>query len=280
MITATNAMVRQFAGKTAILTGAASGIGRATALLLARSGAVVHALDSNEEGLAGLLRDSCSPGIIHAVVLDVRDRERYAEVVLNISGCSEKIDYLFNNAGITQLGESQNIPFEQWKRLLDINLMGVVHGCHLVYPIMIGQGGGHIVNTASVAAFTGYATAAAYAASKAAVIELSRSMRAEARAYGVRISAVCPGYVDSGIFAQNNILGADREAVIRNLLVDMMSPEKAAECVLRGVIGRKNTIVFPFSAKVLHFLASWVPSLIDPLQGRLIGVFRKPINDV
>lgn len=274
MMNPNNAILRHFKGKTAVLTGAASGIGRSVALLLARSGAVVHALDANEEGLAALVREEHVPGTIRPVTLDVRDRARYEEVVRGISDCSGKIDFLFNNAGITQLGESQNIPFETWKRLLDINLMGVIHGCHLVYPIMIRQGSGHIINTASVAGSTGYATAAAYAASKAAIIELSRSLRAEARAYGVRVSSVCPGYVDSGIFTQEHIVGADREAVIRDLPVKMMSPDKAAVCLLRGVMRRDDMIVFPFSAKVLYALSTWAPSLIDPLQTKLLDVFR------
>jgi short-subunit dehydrogenase len=152
--------------------------------------------------------------------------------------------------------------------------MGVIHGCHLVYPIMIRQGSGHIINTASVAGSTGYATAAAYAASKAAILELSRSLRAESMAYGVRVSVVCPGYVNSGIFAQNQIIGANREAVIRGFPVKMMSPNKAAECLIRGVMRRNDMIVFPFSARVLRALSSWAPSLIDPLQGKLIDVFK------
>lgn len=280
MMDTNNAMVRHFKGKTAVLTGAASGIGRSVALLLARSGARVHALDANEEGLAALVREEHVPGAIHAVTLDVRDRARYEEVIRGISDGSEAFDFLFNNAGITQLGESQNIPFEDWKRLLDINLMGVIHGCHLVYPIMIRQGFGHIVNTASVAGSTGYATAAAYAASKAAILELSRSLGAEARAYGVRVSAVCPGYVDSGIFAQKHIFGAKREDIIKGFPVKMMPPDKAAECLLRGVMRRSNMIVFPFTAKVLYALSTWAPSLIDPLHGKLLNVFKSGRNEL
>ena len=275
MMTNCNEMALHFAGKTAVVTGAASGLGRSIALLLARSGAVVYGLDANEEGLAELVRGPCNPGVIHQVALDVSDWGRYAEFVRKIAECSVTIDLMFNNAGITQLGESQNIPFEKWKRLLDVNLMGVIHGCHLVYPIMIAQGCGHIINTASVAGATGYATAAAYSASKAAILELSRSLRAEAKKYEVLISAVCPGYVDSGIFAQDHIIGADREAVIKDFPVKMMSPDEAAENLLRGVMQRKETIVFPFSAKFLYILSNWAPLLIEPLQRKLIGVFRK-----
>lgn len=269
-----DSMKRHFAGKTAVLTGAGSGIGRSVARLLACSGAIVHAIDVNEEGLASLARKNPGPGVIHPVVMDVRDSERYAIVLRSIRESSESIDFLFNNAGVTQLGEAQNIPFDRWKRLLDINLMGVINGIRLIYPVMIAQGSGHIVNTASVAGATGYATAAAYAASKAAILEFSRSLRAEAKAYGVRVSVACPGYVNSGIFQQDHIMGADRDAVIKDLPVKMMMPDEAAGHMLNGVVKRTNIIVFPFSARILWTLSSWVPSLIAPLQGKLLRVFQ------
>ena len=182
---------------------------------------------------------------------------------------------LFNNAGVTQLGEAQNIPFGRWKWVLDTNLMGVVHGTNLVYPVMIAQGHGHIVNTASIAGATGYATAAAYTTSKAAIMEFSRSLRAEAKAYGVFVSVACPGYVDSGIFSQDRIIGADRAVVVNDLPVKPMTPEVAANLMLKGVLKRQRNIVFPFSAKVLWTLAHLVPSSLYPFQTKLLRVFRK-----
>jgi NADP-dependent 3-hydroxy acid dehydrogenase YdfG len=273
-MTVTDSMSRFFGGKSVVLTGAASGIGRSTARFLSQAGATVHALDANREGLASLASESPGPGAIHPVTLDVCDSDQYAQVIGDVLERSRTIDFLFNNAGVTQLGEAQSIPFERWKRLLDINLMGVIHGCRLVYPIMIAQGSGYIVNTASLAGVTGYASAAGYAASKAAVIELTRSLRAEAKIYGVRVSAVCPGYVNSGIFAQDHIVGADREAVINDLPVKMMSPDEAATHLLSGVMKGKNMIVFPLSARVLLGLSTWTPSLLAPLQRKLIRVFR------
>jgi len=270
-----DAMARHFGGKTIVLTGAASGIGRAMTRSLSRSGATVFALDANEAGLEALAREASGSGEIHPVTLDVRCAERYSEVIRDIRECSGSIDFLFNNAGVTHLGEAQRIPFDRWKRLLDINLMGVVNGCHLLYPVMIGQGSGHIINTASLAGATGYATAAGYAASKAAILELSRSLRMEAEAYGVRVSVACPGYVNSGIFAQDHILGVDREAVIKDLPVRMMTPEKAARDLLTGVIRGKEMIVFPLSARILWGLANWIPSAISPFQRKLIKVFRQ-----
>ena len=273
---ASPAMIRTFEGKTVIVTGAASGIGRALCRLLSSAGATVHALDFDDAGLALLAKECPGPGILHTASLDVRDREAYARVIEGVQKVSKSIDYLFNNAGVTQLGEAQNIPFERWKWVLDINLMGVINGTLLVYPIMIAQGKGHIVNTASVAGATGYATAAAYTASKAAVLEVTRSLRAEAKGYGVSVSAACPGYVSSGIFTQDRIVGADVDAMVRDLPVKMMTPDEAAIGFLKGVVDRKDTIVFPFTARFLWTLSCWVPSLLVPIQKRFLRVFQQP----
>lgn len=266
---------RFFRGKTIVLTGAASGIGRALALRLAGAGATVHALDANRDGLEDLVRGDAERAKIIPHLLDVRDFRAYQDVVGRITAGSERIDFLFNNAGVTLLGEAQRIPFERHKWLLDINLMGVVNGIHLIYPEMIRQGGGWIVNTASVAGATGYATAAAYTASKSAVLELSRSLAVEAAVWGVKVSVACPGYVDSGIFSQDRIMGADREAVIRDLPVRMMTPDEAAGHLLAGLMTGKRTIVFPFSARLLWFFAGWMPSMMTPLHRKVIKVFRK-----
>ena len=272
---ATPAIIRTFEGRIVVVTGAASGIGRALCRLLSLAGAIVHAIDFNQAGLELLVKECQGPGTLHIASLDVRDRAAYALVIEEVQKISSSIDFLFNNAGVTQLGEAQNIPFERWKWVLDINLMGVINGSLLVYPIMIAQGKGHIINTASVAGATGYATAAAYTASKAAVLEFTRSLRAEAKSYGVRVSAACPGYVNSGIFTQDRIVGADCDDMIRDLPVKMMTPEEAATGFLNGVLDGRNTIVFPFSARCLWNVSCWAPSLIAPFQKRFLRVFQK-----
>ena len=271
----TSAEQRTFHGRTVVLTGAGSGLGRALALRLAAAGAVVHALDLNREALATLSAEASGPGEIRAEVLDVLDLDHYRQLVDAIRKEGRGVDFLFNNAGITLLGEAHKLRFGQWRQVIDVNLMGVINGIQTVYPLMIANGGGHIINTASIAGLSGYATAAAYTASKAAIIELSRSLRAEARAYGVRVSNACPGYVNSGIFAQERIVGASRADVIDDLPVRMMSPEEAAERLLRGVVARKRDIIFPLSARVLWTLSGWAPRLVTPFQRRFIAVFRK-----
>ena len=267
-------MNRAFEGKTVVLTGAASGIGRSLAIQLRLCGAEVYALDLNAEGLNSLAEESKGPGKIHVKVIDISDFDAYANLVDSILRDSPKIDYLFNNAGVTLLGELQNLPFEKTKALLNINLMGTIYGTQLIYPNMIKNMQGYIVNTASIAGSTGYATACAYSASKTAVLEFSRSLRAEARQYGVKVSVVCPGYVDSSIFTQDRVYGADCEAMVKDLPVKMMTPDFAANQFLRGVAKNKKTIIFPVSAKFLWYLSCWSPSLLGVFQRRFLRTFR------
>jgi len=264
-----------FADKTVILTGAGSGLGKAICRELAAAGALVHALDIDGVRLREPSNWTDLPGRVVAHQVDVADAAAMTRVIGEIIAGAGKIDFLFNNAGVTLIGESHTIAFEKNKRLLDINLLGLIHGTHLIYPQMVRQGRGHIINTASTAGATGYATAAAYAASKAAVLELTRSLRAEAEGHGVRVSAACPGYVDTGIFAQERIIGMDRENLIKSLPVKMMTSEDAARRLLRGVCAGRKTIVFPASAKLFWYLSRWIPSLLLPFHKRFLRDFRK-----
>lgn len=267
--------IHTFAGRTIVLTGAGSGLGRAICRELAAAGAQVHALDVDGGRLRELSDWTGLSGRVTAHEVDVADAAAMSRVMAGIIAEAGGIDFLFNNAGVTLIGESHTIAFEKNKRLLDINLLGLIHGTHLIYPQMVKQGKGHIINTASTAGATGYATAAAYAASKAAVLELTRSLRAEAEGHGVRVSAACPGYVDTGIFAQERIIGMDREKLIKSLPVKMMTSEDAARRLLRGVCAGKKTIVFPASAKIFWYLAIWFPSLLLPFHKRFLRDFRK-----
>ncbi len=261
-----------FQGKTVLLTGAGSGIGRALALQLLECGAAVHAADLAPAGLDSLAAAAQGSGKLVPRVLDVTDRAEYGRWVADCAAAGP-IDFLFNNAGVTLLGEAHRVPFERWKWLLDINLMGVLNGIMHVYPLMAARGGGHIVSTGSVAGVTGYATASAYTMAKKAVIGMSNSLAAEAAAYGVKVSVVCPGYVNSNIFTQDRVVGANVTEVVKDLPAPMMSPEEAANRYLKGVASGKRTIVFPANAKLLWGIARWAPALLRPIQARLMRKF-------
>jgi len=182
----------RFAGKSVLVTGAASGIGRATAQLLAREGARLMIADRDEEGLAQTLE---SMGIAHrSRAFDAADTASCQSLVAEAA--SEGLDLLCNIAGILDWGPSEAFEEARFERILRVNLVGVFATCRAALPHLV-QSKGCIVNMASTAGLTGIAYSAAYAASKHAVIGLTKSLAAEFAGRGVRINAVCPGHVDT-----------------------------------------------------------------------------------
>jgi len=260
-----------FEGKVVILTGAGSGMGKALAAMLQEAGAIVFAVDVNEDGLSSLTK---SDNLI-CVSLDVTDAEAYQGFVDEVIRDHGNIDYLFNNAGVTLLSDAVDISSDQWKALLDVNIMGVCNGIAAVYPQMVKAGKGHIINTSSIAAVTGYATAAPYTCSKAFVVGLTRSLRPEAKQHNVDVSLVCPGYVNTNIFTADRIIGADLDKVFSRMPFKFISSEKAADYILAGVSRRKKKIIFPFSSKFLWFLSHWAPFMLAPFQRGFLKPFRE-----
>ena len=188
--------LRSYEGGVAIVTGAASGIGKAVAEELARRGCEVVLADIDAELLeattAGI---RAANGKVSARRLDVTDAVAGEALVNETHARSGRLDYLFNNAGIAVAGEAAHQTLEDWRRIVEVNLMGVVHGVLAAYPLMIRQGFGHLVNTASSAGLLTVPGITSYAATKHAVVGLSKALRAEAHGYGVRVSAVCPGVI-------------------------------------------------------------------------------------
>ena len=186
--------------RSAIVTGGASGIGRGLAAELARSGVDVVLADRQAE----LAEEAASEiraegGSAVAVGLDVRDPDRFHEVVRTTVDRAGRLDYLFNNAGIGVGGEVREYDRSDWDDVIDVNLRGVAHGILAAYPVMISQGFGHIVNTASMAGLNPAPLQISYTATKYAVVGLSRALRLEAKRYGVRVSVVCPGPIRTPI---------------------------------------------------------------------------------
>ena len=244
-------------GKLVVVTGAGSGIGRATALAFAEAGASIVAADLNPESaartaqLASLL-GSARTGCYAVDVSDPTAMEEFAKAVHAEHGVP---DVVVNNAGIGLGGAFLDTQTSDWDSVLGVNLMGVVHGCRLFGAMMKERGeGGHIVNVASAAAYLPSRTLSAYATSKAAVLMLTECLRAELAEQGIGVSAVCPGFVNTAIAKATRYVGvsaseqeqlrgkADRLYRLRNV-----PPERVADAVLRAV--RENRPIVPVAAE-------------------------------
>jgi len=252
-----------FRDKVAIVTGGASGIGRALCGELARRGARVVVADLNAAGAAEVAAESTrTGGTVTAQPVDVTRAEAVEALLADVSAAHGRIDYLFNNAGIAVLGEERDVTLGDWERVLAVNLWGVIHGVRAAYPRMLRQGFGHIVNTASLAGLTPAPMEISYVASKYAVVGLSCALRVEAADLGVRVSVVCPGMIDTPI-AQISVLrgGVDRQAVLDLAAASRpLSPDKCAKVILRGVEKNKAIIIVTPLAYVLSLLTRISPT--------------------
>ena len=245
-----------FQGKVAIVTGAASGIGRALALELARRGARVVVTDRYGEGARDVATEiakdpGASGAIAWAEQLDVRDLGAFENVVTRAVARSGRVDMLFNTPGIGIGGEADGYTPDDWDDVLDVNLRGVSNGVQAVYRQMISQREGHIVNTASVAGLLTTPGQVSYCAAKHGVVAMSRALRVEAKTHGVRVSALCPGVVWTPILAGGRYghPGYDgmRDELVRKLwsAARPISPEQLATRALDAVLRNESVIVVP-----------------------------------
>src|SRR4051794_1662714 len=185
--------------KVAFITGGARGIGWATAEEFLRDGWSVTL--GNIDLAEAQHRSSTDPERILALPLDVADRASVEKAMAASLDRWERLDALVNNAGIQRHGKLESLAFENWRLVLDVNLNGAFHGMQVAAQHMLPRGAGAIVNVASVAAMRGAAGRAAYAASKAAIVSLTRTAAVEWAARGVRVNAVAPGYVETDLIA-------------------------------------------------------------------------------
>jgi NAD(P)-dependent dehydrogenase (short-subunit alcohol dehydrogenase family) len=255
-----------FAGRVAIVTGGGSGIGAAIARALAARGSTVVIADI-DEAAAKALAGEIPAGAASAEVIDVTDAEAVGDLVATVVGRHGSLDMLFNNAGIAVAGVVEELTVEHWDRVIDVNLRGVVHGVHAAYPVMLRQGHGHIVNTASLAGLVPGPGLAPYVAVKHGVVGLSLSLRAEAALRGVKVSAVCPGFVDTPLLGRVNpglpqTDTGENAAVLARMLGKLYEADQLAQDVLRGVQQNRALIVAPRSARIAWRMSRYAPGLM------------------
>ena len=260
-----------FRSKRALITGGASGIGRGLAEALGAQGAFVTVADLNLAGSQGVAEGIVQRGgEAAAVQLDVADSAAFERLVHSVG----QLDYLFNCAGFAIVGEIRHMAMEAWRRIVDVNLMGVIAGSLEAYKVMARQGCGHIVNIASLAGLVGAPNLSAYATTKAGVVMLTQMLRAEGEALGITATAVCPGFIRTGIMDNAQYLNTSKEAALAQTPVPFMDLAPAIDRILRGVGRNEAVIVFPAYARLLWRLLRWFPSAGPPLRRKLVQLSR------
>ncbi|MER5878089.1 SDR family oxidoreductase [Streptomyces sp. NPDC001910] len=266
---ATGRYAERFGGQLVLVTGAGSGIGRATAFAFAEAGARVVAVDRDAESAARTAEMSRLIGspAAWAETVDVSDEQAMEKLAEKVATEYGVVDVLVNNAGVGLSGSFFDTTPEEWKKVLDVNLWGVIHGCRLFGKQMADRGqGGHIVNTASAAAFQPSKALPAYSTSKAAVLMLSECLRAELAGQGIGVSAICPGLVNTNITATTRFAGVDateekrrQKRSTRLYGLRNYPPEKVADAILRAVVRNEAVVPVTPEARGAHLLHRFAP---------------------
>jgi NAD(P)-dependent dehydrogenase (short-subunit alcohol dehydrogenase family) len=253
-----------FTGKIAIVTGAASGIGRAVAMRLGALGATVCVADINEPGAketASLI--TAAGGSACAAKIDVTKSSDVNKLVDGVAKRHGRLDYMFNNAGIAIVGETRDMTDDHWKKIIDINLMGVLYGTLAAYRLMVRQGFGHIVNTASLAGLIPVPLESSYSLTKYGVVGLSTSLRGEGAALGVKVSTICPGFVRTPIIDNYTAVGFDSADMRSQQPRKMTDVADAARIILAGVAKNKAIIPVGSDCHIAWRLYKVWPSLVE-----------------
>ncbi|MFF9688030.1 SDR family oxidoreductase [Streptomyces sp. NPDC014623] len=266
------ARANRFGGRLVLVTGAAAGIGRATALSFAEAGARVVAVDRDAEGVARTAETARLLGAPAAwgEAVDVGDEQAMEELAERIAAEAGVVDVLVNNAGVGMAGAFLETTSEDWRKVLDVNLWGVIHGCRIFGGRMAARGqGGHIVNVASAAAYQPSRALPAYSTSKAAVLMLSECLRAELAERSIGVSAVCPGLVNTGITGTAHFAGTDeaeeqrlRKRTARLYSLRNYPAEKVARAILDAVVHNRAVVPVTPEAHGARLLSRISPRLL------------------
>jgi len=277
--------LRTYDGAVAVITGGASGIGRALAGELAARGCEVVVADLDVAGANEVAAAICADGgKATARSLDVTDPGAVAAVLQAVWERCGRLDYMFNNAGIAINGKFEDFELSHWRKIIEVNLMGVVYGAKVAEELMAGQGFGHIVNTASFAGLFPWPTTIPYTATKHAIVGMSAAMRAELAGSGIRVSVLCPGTIMTpmiekgaspqrwvGSYPQEKLDAFFRSA--RGMQVDAFA-RKALDRIAKN----DAVIVLPSGYRLLWDINRMSPSLAITLSRQIYRVILQRVS--
>lgn len=269
-----------YANKRCFLTGAASGIGRATALKLAAEGAELYLTDRDAEGLETTVADARALGaeVAEYRALDISDYDAVVAFADDIHSRHPAMDIVMNIAGVSAWGTVSTLTHQHWKSMVDINLMGPIHVIEAFVPPMVAAGtGGHIVNVSSAAGLVALPWHAAYSASKYGLRGMSEVLRFDLARHRIGVSVVVPGAVKTPLVQTVQIAGVDREDPRVKKWTDRfgghaVSPEHAAECILKGVRRNRFLIYTSPDIRALYLFkrTMWWPYSVAMRQANVL----------
>jgi len=262
-------------GKVAIVTGGGSGIGKELAMRMAAAGAKVVVTDINGAA-AKQVAEACGPEASSSA-LDVADRDAVSMLVQDVHRQHGRLDYMFNNAGVAVAGETHEIPQADWDRIISINVGGVLNGVLAAYPLMVAQGSGHIVNTASLAGLGPAPLMGPYGMSKHAVVGLSTSLRIEAMKYGVKVSVLCPAAIETPLLDEqvDTHWFPDMRRFLTNLAGPPFPLDQFGQRAMKAIERNEGIIVIPGRAKAAWIIGRLFPALVTKLSADAVALERK-----
>jgi len=273
-------VAQHYRGKRCFITGAASGIGRATALRLAELGAELYLTDRNEEGLAETVADARALGaaVPEHRSLNIADYDEVAAFGADIHARHGAMDVVMNIAGVSAWGTVDQLSHEQWRKMVDINLMGPIHVIETFLPPMVaGRRGGHLVNVSSAAGIVALPWHAAYSASKYGLRGVSEVLRFDLARHKIGVSVVVPGAVKTGLVNTVEIAGVDREDPhvekwVGRFAGHAVSPEKAADKILAGVARNRYLVYTSGDIRALYAFKrlAWLPYSVAMRQANVL----------
>lgn len=251
---------KYFKGKIAFVTGGGEGLGQSLCLKLAEYNAIVICTDKDAslaENTITLIKSQTHNNSSQSFQMDVTENNQITSVLSKIYSTFGKIDYFFNNAGITIGGEIRDLTIEHWKKVIDVNLIGLLTCSSEVFRHMSKAKQGHIINITSISGLLEYtALGAPYAVSKHGAVTFSKALRLEALDFNVKVTTVCPGSIKTKIAEKMEYINSSEN--MRQQSIDFIekgiAPETASQIILNGVIQNKKVIVFPTSFRIYYFL--------------------------
>jgi NAD(P)-dependent dehydrogenase (short-subunit alcohol dehydrogenase family) len=274
--------IQDLRGKRCLITGAASGIGRSTAIAAAGKGAELFLTDRNGEGLEQVVAEIRDAGgaVPHFAALDLVDHDAVVDFAAEVHAIAPSMDVVMNIAGISTWGKIEQLEHEHWRRTIEIDLIGPISVLECFVPPMIeARRGGHVVNVASVAGLFGLPWHAPYSAAKFGLRGVSEVLRFDLRKNRIGVSLVCPGAVKTPLVGTVDIVGVDRDNPKMRRLIALferraVSPEKVAEKILEGVEKNRYMVFTSPDGRILY----WVQRYFEPIYRLIMRVMNRELN--